>query len=93
MTNSPRKVDNGMKEKEKKIYEPENNLEEQESSTMSSTLITIGIALVFFFALADILRYGTWEEFGIIQIAGTVGGIVMIFAGIVLKIFAGFRHH
>ncbi|HEX37289.1 MAG TPA: hypothetical protein ENG70_00260 [Candidatus Cloacimonetes bacterium] len=83
-----------MKEKDPTpIYEPDDNLEDQEYHTMGSTLITIGIAIALFFALADVLRYGTWDEFGIIQIAGTIGGVVMIFVGLVLKAIAGFRHH
>ena len=83
-----------MKEREEKvIYEPDDSVEYQKSSTMSTTLISIGLALAAFFFLADFLGYGTWDEFGIIQIAGTVGGVVMIFAGLVLKAIAGFRHH
>lgn len=52
----------------------------------SSTIITIGFILAVFSLLADVIGYGTFGEFGILQTIGTIVGVVFVMIGLVIKI-------
>ena len=53
-----------------------------------SALITIGFMLAVFSLLADIIGYGTWGEFGLLQTIGTIVGIMFVMIGLIIKILA-----
>ena len=53
-----------------------------------SAVLSIGFILTIVSLLADIIGYGTWYEFGILQTIGTIVGVVLIILGFFIKIFA-----
>lgn len=57
-------------------------------SRYGSISFRIGILMILIFTLADLLNYGTApEQFGVIQIVGTITGIILFIIGIFYKIY------
>jgi len=59
-----------------------------ESGIMSSgsAILTVGFIITLVSVLADIIGYGTFDEFGVLQILGTVAGGALIILGIIIKV-------
>lgn len=59
-----------------------------ESGIMSSgsAILTVGFIITFVSVLADIIGYGTFDEFGVLQIVGTITGGALIILGIIIKV-------
>ena len=58
-----------------------------DSLNTGSAILTIGFILTIVSLLADIMGYGTFDEFGILQMIGTIVGVVFILLGFMIKIF------
>ena len=60
-----------------------------ESGIMStgSVILSIGLILTIVSVLADIIGYGTFDEFGVLQTIGTLTGVIFIILGIIIKVF------
>ena len=50
-------------------------------------VLTIGFIITIVSLLADIMGYGTFDEFGILQMIGTIVGVVFILLRFMIKIF------
>ncbi len=64
------------------------NSSSSEFLTSGSAVMSVGFILTMISLLADIIGYGTFDEFGILQTLGTIVGVVLILLGFIIKIFA-----
>ncbi|MCD6329444.1 MAG: hypothetical protein J7M10_03680 [Candidatus Cloacimonetes bacterium] len=53
-----------------------------------SAVLSIGFIITIVSLLADIIGYGTWSEFGLLQTIGTIVGIMFVMFGLIIKILA-----
>ena len=53
-----------------------------------SAVLSIGFIITIVSLLADIIGYGTWGEFGLLQTIGTIVGIMFVMFGLIIKILA-----
>jgi len=59
-----------------------------EITDSGSAILAIGFILTIVSVLADIVGYGTYDEFGVLQALGTIIGVVFIILGFFIKIFS-----
>ena len=60
-----------------------------ESGIMStgSVILSIGLIITIVSVFADIIGYGTFNEFGVLQTIGAFTGVILIILGIIIKVF------
>lgn len=62
------------------------NSPKSELLNTSSVILEIGLMLALSSLLADVLGFGTWGEFGILQTIGTIVGVMLVMIGLIIKI-------